>query len=1097
MSTIYISNKAELDAHLENARGGETFVLAGGDYGHLALMKSNSSAIDYDKGLSFVAQTPADPPVFDQLTLYSVENVTLDGLKFEYDLPDDAPLNQSNFVANDTKNLTVKNCHFVGDETPKFAVDDFGTGTGIRVVNAEGLTFVDNELEGLFRAAAFLGATDLVVQGNDIHSMSGDGFCFTAIDGGLISGNHFHDFDVPLENTGHLDMIQFWVTTEDQASRDIEISDNFLNSGDGHFTQSIFINNEWANATDDPDSYYENFRITNNVIHNNHSHGITVGQAHGVTIANNTLLQNANGVAAGKDAAHAPRIRVHEDTAGVVIQDNISAGIASSVKDSWTVAGNMDIAMGGARDTFSDYVSLFYNALARDTARLDDFLLLPDGSLGDRSVGADIASWDVIAPPAPKGFITVGSDGGLARMTMSFGLETVDRSLTLQSLTEPAAITWETSDGVQAEGTSFDHQFDLPGRHWVRATVTQGNAAPFVVEKYIDVVSPVIVDYLAGDELDDNLLLDSAGLRHLSEASFVFSVNLGTAEPGRADTILSLPKAFKVTHFEDGLVFHLTTQNGVREVLFETTDLGDGQWHDFQFSYSEALGTATLYQNGAKVLQVDDLDWAPLEGNGRAYLGAWDGNHFTGALDNVAILDVYDTPEAVAAFLRTAKRFDPAEDIVVPVPPTEPDPEPVEDPTVMPDAPLPEPEPDGPQDPTITAPVLTFALDHRIDLADRAFTLSDTAFLQAVTEFSLSFRFVDPGDASADAVHLFSLDDFGVVKGADNLSIWFRQDGFLRWITVEDVDFTPQDWNALSLTYSAEARELNVFANGVLAHREADLDLPPLNTSGAALTFYGNTREGSFTGGVSDFYFTRSAISAETVAHLSGQDLTFDDLNALAPVYTVGPNLSTGWSSQSGLVALSADTFLFSGDIDAGEAIATASQAPKAFFKEVGDFTFSFDFTNPDTYDGNADFLLTIKDGISFVRSDSKLHLFFETDEGVEQLRLKHMDFAPGQSANVSVTYDASAQSLSVYVDGTLRHIQSDITGSVMRGNGRGIQTGNELGSGFDGVLEDIFFTHEVLDSAAIQLIAQENLSEDSFTFENNGAGLVTAEDLF
>ena len=88
-------------------------------------------------------------------------------------------------------------------------------------------------------------------------------------------------------------MIQFWTNGTTSPSTNITISENFLDSGNGEWTQSIFMRNEAVDSQGaGTEMFYQNVLIENNVIYNAHTHGITVGEADGLIIRNNTILQN-------------------------------------------------------------------------------------------------------------------------------------------------------------------------------------------------------------------------------------------------------------------------------------------------------------------------------------------------------------------------------------------------------------------------------------------------------------------------------------------------------------------------------------------------------------------------------------------------------------------------------------------------------------------------------------------------------------------------------------------------------------------------------------------------------------------------------------
>ena len=156
---------------------------------------------------------------------------------------------------------------------------------------------------------------------------------------GLIEGNHIKNIRANPDSDYHRDMIQFLTNGTDIPSTDVVIRGNILNSGDSEAaSQSIFMRNE---AVDSQGAgrgmYYSNFLIEDNVIYNAHSNAIWVGYADGLSIRNNTLLQNT--ASAARNALHTPMITV-ANSSDVDISKNIAHKILTSNISGLTNSGN-------------------------------------------------------------------------------------------------------------------------------------------------------------------------------------------------------------------------------------------------------------------------------------------------------------------------------------------------------------------------------------------------------------------------------------------------------------------------------------------------------------------------------------------------------------------------------------------------------------------------------------------------------------------------------------------------------------------------------------------------------------------------------------
>lgn len=64
MTTITVSTTAQLTVALANAKGGETILLQGGQYGSLALNGYGAGSYDYLSNVTIRSVDPANPAVF-------------------------------------------------------------------------------------------------------------------------------------------------------------------------------------------------------------------------------------------------------------------------------------------------------------------------------------------------------------------------------------------------------------------------------------------------------------------------------------------------------------------------------------------------------------------------------------------------------------------------------------------------------------------------------------------------------------------------------------------------------------------------------------------------------------------------------------------------------------------------------------------------------------------------------------------------------------------------------------------------------------------------------------------------------------------------
>ena len=173
------------------------------------------------------------------------------------------------------------------------AGNGYGTGYGFHVKNSEFVTLENSEIFNFKMASVLQGNDNLIIKDNDIHSIRSDGLHISGANDMLIEGNHIHDFNRAPGSSDHSDMIQFTTGNHTSPTTDITIRGNFLNSGSGDLTQSLFMRNGAVDSQGGGSAmYYRNIVIEDNVIHNSHTHGITLGEAVDSIVRNNTLLQN-------------------------------------------------------------------------------------------------------------------------------------------------------------------------------------------------------------------------------------------------------------------------------------------------------------------------------------------------------------------------------------------------------------------------------------------------------------------------------------------------------------------------------------------------------------------------------------------------------------------------------------------------------------------------------------------------------------------------------------------------------------------------------------------------------------------------------------
>lgn len=338
-----VSGPEALALALESVAPGTTLRLAPGDYGGLGFRRGGGAA---GAPVTLAAADPAHPPRFDRMDLREVAHLVLEGLQFDYTFSAADKIYFRPFTVVDSRDVTIHGCLFDGDcARGVSAVDDgFGWAFGLGVTEVVGFAIEGCEIRDFFRGLVVARCRDVTVLGCDLHDLRMDGMNFAQVQNVRIEGNQIHDFNRSLDSKDHADMIQFWTNGTDAPSTDIVIRGNLLASGQGWFTQSIFMRNEEVDKGRAGDGmFYRNILIEENVIANAHLHGISVGETDGLVIRQNTVLRNALSEGeADNPPLWTPMIRVAEKARNVYITGNIVAKIVGyEGQTDWQVSDNL------------------------------------------------------------------------------------------------------------------------------------------------------------------------------------------------------------------------------------------------------------------------------------------------------------------------------------------------------------------------------------------------------------------------------------------------------------------------------------------------------------------------------------------------------------------------------------------------------------------------------------------------------------------------------------------------------------------------------------------------------------------------------------
>lgn len=275
--TIYnVSNSTQLNTALGKAVGGDTIVLAAGNYGGLSIYNKNFSSTVTIKSASSAAKAH-----IDTMMVSGVNNLRFEGLDVGRGLKAGEPDYTQLMRVQNSNGVQMINMSIHGSLDNNPAND----GMGLYVTNSSNVQLIGSSFRDLFRGAYFEKNTNVNISGNSFKMIRSDGIDVGAVNNITIDKNTFSDFHPQWWD--HPDAIQFWQVNYPTGSSNITITNNVVLQGGGSGSQGIWIS--------DPNSVgYSNVLIQNNLLYGNgYYHGISVAGGHGVKILNNTVLSSS------------------------------------------------------------------------------------------------------------------------------------------------------------------------------------------------------------------------------------------------------------------------------------------------------------------------------------------------------------------------------------------------------------------------------------------------------------------------------------------------------------------------------------------------------------------------------------------------------------------------------------------------------------------------------------------------------------------------------------------------------------------------------------------------------------------------------------
>lgn len=622
MSSIVVSSTSELQqayATLSNEPGGgEILIASGAD--NIAIQLSGGGT----EPVSISSADADNPSTITQLSVVNAENVSVSNLELNSgDLGrglDTYNPAENDFFISGSSNISIDNMTFTGQGEgiydPSNPTAEFGS-----IRYSEDVTFTNSTVQNYFHGLFLYESKGLTIDDNEWTEMQGDGIRMEGVQQVSISGNHMHSFFGSPNAINHDDMIQMWTVNTQTISSDIEIIGNIFNSAGAAGSQTILIQNE--REQDNPDGWYQNITISDNVIYNSHVHGIRVSGVDGLDVSDNTLLWNTDSglIQSGPDDLQSlsPRIEVYAAT-DAFVTNNITGGV--SVSGGAVATDNHIVDYEDPTDP--NYIgNNFTNAQTNGDADLRDLSLLEGSAFV--GAGADMSQPGVAIGPDMAVMEMSEGDGDVWERVFSADLSTAGNA--------DSDYVWTFSDGTTLVGETVTHQFTSDGLQEVTLSVMENGQLVDSIMRDVMLENRTYLEFdfaeslseISGNDisywgLDDNNHASDGYMIGGDEKVFInrsnedihgldkfhMEIDLALDSVGAEGHFVHLHGSMKAWVSESGRVnFELVTDEGTFRVNTGDVVISDTGMHNIGFTYDAEAGTLGISLNGEAIAETE------------------------------------------------------------------------------------------------------------------------------------------------------------------------------------------------------------------------------------------------------------------------------------------------------------------------------------------------------------------------------------------------------------------------------------------------------------------------------------------------------------
>jgi len=374
MTVFNVSSAQQLTAALSQAHGGDSILLAAGNYGDVSL-----ASLRFSSNVTIQSASSTNPAVFNSFHVTSSQNITVSGVDVHMQPTATSTLWDSAVAIYNSTGIAFTHSTITGapavNGVPQTAtaLDATGnviglpTGQGVTVIGSTGVSLTGNTITDFDRGVNLSNTSSIAIIGNHISDLRQTGIGGGNLSNVTISGNTISDSNPWAWGQAygdHADFIHIWTSPPAQtsASSNINISDNLISQGAGAPILGINLEAQTATGQTTPVGF-SGVTISDNAVILGNAQGMRLENLANSSVSNNTLVQPETG------GVSTPGILFAQGGAtNTVVSGNVAGSITSQANSSTNTFTNNYVA----QDQNQSAANYFSPKLATQAASMSD-----------------------------------------------------------------------------------------------------------------------------------------------------------------------------------------------------------------------------------------------------------------------------------------------------------------------------------------------------------------------------------------------------------------------------------------------------------------------------------------------------------------------------------------------------------------------------------------------------------------------------------------------------------------------------------------------------------------------------------------------------